>query len=267
LEDKSDDENYKLFQKLSSSINEDKPIKLVSDQVETMPPDPPKRPVGIKKKTLTSPDGQVTYITEMLYDVEDVNPTDTRVTRPPSSLPPTPYIPSSTDVLLPPTDDPVKATNAYKYPISSPPDSHSRFKTTETPSDWPSLPTPPTHFHHQHSPSSTTIASLRDRSGKDKGGALHVPAGSDRRESFNDQRDASSHTTASFNTQAIGPPNNHRHSTRPMTGVRSTSKMFGETRHEKVQEKTWKDSLGAAAIAGIVIGSLVSVSLLAGKTW
>ena len=43
----------------------------MSGQVDMMPPDPPTKPVDIRRKTMASPNGQVTYITEMLYDVGD----------------------------------------------------------------------------------------------------------------------------------------------------------------------------------------------------
>lgn len=264
-QDTSNDENYQLFQKLSNAVRDDKSSNKLTNNnnhIETMPPDPPKKPVGIRKKTVASPNGQVTYITEMLYDVEDHSQPFNRVTRPPSSMPPSPYIPPSTDVLMPPTDDPIRSTHPYSYPISVRESSGLRkASTTESATEWPGLPTPPTNYQ--------TLSGLRDRSGNfkdstknDKLASLVQASGSDRRESnlFNDDH----HVGSSFNTQPMAnlPVNKHP-TTRPMFGLRSSSRMFEGS-------KTWKESkegLGAAAIAGIVIGSLVSITLLAGMMY
>ena len=259
------DENFQLFQKLSNAVREtDKGNKLVSEHLETMPPDPAKKPVGIRKKTVTSPNGQVTYITEMLYDVED-NPHASRATRPPVP-PPAPYIPPSTDVLLPPTDNPLRTTYPYPYPISAPTDTTGNKKTTESVTEWPSLPTPPTSY--QSHPST----GLRDRSGNFKENnserlaSIVQAAGSDRRESnvFNDQQSRS--TSFSTHPLSINSAVN-KQTTKPMFGVRaSTARIYEGISSTK--DKTWKEAkegLGAAAIAGIVIGSLVSITLLAGK--
>jgi hypothetical protein len=259
---RNNDENYELFQKLSTAVRDEKPNKM--EGIETMPPDPPKKPVGIRKKTLSSPNGQVTYITEMLYDVEDnSNHGNNRVTRPPSQNPASPFIPASTDVLLPPTDDPVRSTHPYPYPISIEESTGVRkASTTESITEWPSLPTPPTHYQTQQSSSG-----LRDRSGNMKTDRVVQAAGSDRRESnlFNSE-ELPARTTSSFNTQSMS--NVHKHqTTRAMPGLRSSSATARMYEGSMTRDKTWKEAkegLGAAAIAGIVIGSLVSITLLAG---
>lgn len=186
---------------------------------DDMPPDPPKKPVDVKRKTMTSPTGEVTYITEMLYDVDDSEHPPTRVTRPPNQ--PMPFIPPSTEVIYPSTNDP-------------------RLQMRST-TDFPLLPLPPIPFrtetsHPHHKPSSE----LRSD-------------GSDRRES-NDRN-------LVYSSQSVVT----KQTTRPMFGFRATpsSKV-----PERNREKTWKENtgLGAAAIAGIVIGSLVSITLLAGTS-
>lgn len=222
----------------------------VNGQIDMMPPDPPTKPVDIRRKTMASPDGQVTYITEMLYDVGDGNG-NSKVTRPPVAPS---FIPAPNDVMsFSPTDDP---RTVHPFITLMPPASNVLSRPPEVPSkDWQNMPTPPTPFRSRS----------RDDERRMEDKQTEQTEGSERRES-------NSFPTTDKNNFHI----QNRHQTDRSSGFRSTFEPNNRQSFESVKgsapsvtkEKTWKGSsegLGAAAIAGIVIGSLVSITLLAGE--
>ena len=121
--------------------------------------------------------------------------------------------------------------------------------------EWPSLPTPPTPFRSR---SRTTEKNEQTE-------------GSERRESNSFPTDRSSNRDGSSNFQT----QNRHVQTERLNGFRSSYAPSSKQpldlakASSTTKEKTWKGSgegLGAAAIAGIVIGSLVSITLLAGNS-
>lgn len=258
----SSDEDFVMMQKLNNehikTTNRPVPFEdqsnsmtikqSINGQVDMMPPDPPTKPVDIRRKTMAAPNGQVTYITEMLYDVGDGNG-NLKMTRPPGAPS---FIPAPNDVLsYAPTDDPRMITII-------PPATGVLSRPPNVPvADWHNMPTPPTPFR------SRSRASDKNEQTE----------GSERRESNSIPTDRSGNRDENNNFHA-----HHRHvQTERPNGYRSSS--YGPTNKQSfdltkasstTKEKTWKGSgegLGAAAIAGIVIGSLVSITLLAGNSF
>lgn len=260
----SSDDDFVLLQKLNNEHikTTNKPAPFDDDSngmgarhstrgITDMPPDPPTKPVDIRRKTMSSPNGQVTYITEMLYDVGDGNG-NLKVTRPPVSS----FIPAPNDVVsYAPTDDP---RTAPPFITIIPPASGVLSRPPEVPvTEWPSMPTPPTPFRSR---SRTTEKNEQTE-------------GSERRESNSFPNDKNSNHDSGGNFPTLNRP---VQTERP-NGFRSNSytpssnkQSFDQAKvSSSLKEKTWKGSgegLGAAAIAGIVIGSLVSITLLAGST-
>lgn len=193
----------------------------------------PKMPIEITSYTMHSPDGQVTAVTEMLYDLSTREPATPpligAISRPPFNGA---FIPPSTDVLISSTVDPRELTTPFtpvfhgageksvraSAPFDPPTTSSIYFdnvnsmnsmKPITTWSTQRHIPTPPTPFKITTPPSPSFPSSIATKRYRKK---LNTPKPS---ESSNGLKESD-------------------------TG------------------------LSAAAIAGIVIGSLVSVALLAG---
>lgn len=244
--------------------------------IETMPPDPPKKPVDIKRKTIPMPNGQVTYITEMLYDIED----DTghgnhfKATRPPTVAQ---FLPPSNDDIFPPTENPrqINSHSTSSLPPSTTVPSftlpsttmagtttgRSTDRTTDRRSteSWASLPTPPPPYKMTTIRSSSTTRGSNDDSTTRRelsttstitSRSLRTSTSTSEYPRFR-QLDEEAHQSRRHN---VTKSNGHKRRFRPDAS--------------DSMDKTWRsetDGLGAAAIAGIVIGSLVSITLLAGK--
>ena len=249
-----------------------------SRYIETMPPDPPKKPVDIKRKTIPMPNGQVTYITEMLYDIED---TDTghggnhhfKATRPPTVAQ---FLPPTSDDMFPPTENPrqINSHSTSSLPPSTTvpsftlPTATMTSTSTQRSTDrrstesWASLPTPPPPYKM------TTLKSMTSRGTTDAG--LDLTTSGHRRELST----TSTITSRSLRTSASDLPrfrqlDEEAHPSRRLNVTKPTGhrKRFRPDASDSL-DKTWRsetDGLGAAAIAGIVIGSLVSITLLAGE--
>lgn len=267
----SSDDDFVLLQKLNNEhIKTTSRPRIFDDeiartrpggQMDMMPPDPPTKPVDIRRKTMASPNGEVTYITEMLYDVGDMNGNQ-KVTRPPVAPN---YIPAPNDILnYPPTDDPRTAPPFHITLV--PPASGVLSRPPEIPAtEWPVMPTPPTPFRAR----SQTNEKTEQTEGSERRESNSFPTDN------NSHRDRSSTGNSNFQTQ-----NRHHHQTSRPNEFRSSSSSYAPSSKQSfdqqakasssptTKEKTWKGSnegLGAAAIAGIVIGSLVSITLLAGE--
>lgn len=225
-----------------------------------MPPDPPTKPVDIRRKTMASPNGQVTYITEMLYDVGDGSG-NLKVTRPPVPS----FIPAPNEVMqYTPTDDP---RGAPPFITIIPPASGVLSRPPEVipATEWPTIPTPPTPFRSR----SRTMEKNEQTEGSERRESNSFP---------NDKNSNNNHQDGRSGSSNFQLQNRHVQTERP-NGFRSSGSSFPTSSNKELfeqtkvsstgKEKTWKGSgegLGAAAIAGIVIGSLVSITLLAGTT-
>lgn len=182
---------------------------------------PTKRPVEVKRQTMTSPNGHLTYITEMLYDVQN-NPFKP-TTNPVTTFGPNFLAPSTTDLFT--TDDPraLLSQTAGPYGTYVPPLTSSiTYEPLKEPvwSTPASMPTPPTPFK-----------------------AL---------------------TSRTSPPPPPPPPPSKKY---PRPSSNKNSKLADSSSSIRATlSKKHEDGLGATAIAGIVIGSLVSVALLAGIT-
>lgn len=201
-----------------------------SDLKEGSKNDGHKKPLDVKRKQTINPNGEVTFITEMLYDIEGGNPFKP-TTSPPSAS--SPYLPPTTDGMYNPTDDPRLMTQtAHPYTTYLP-------GTLPRPGEsdngrWHLMPTPPTPFRSSSSNKQQQYAEKSDT--------------------------ISSRVAGSHQYQGH---NNHHHRHR---GASSNLKGSSTNRRDGSSKSvTEAQGLGAAAIAGIVIGSLVSVALLAGN--
>lgn len=192
-----------------------------------------KKPLDVRRKQTVSPNGQVTFITEMLYDIEGGNPFKP-TTSPPSAS--SPFLPPTTDGMYNPTDDPRLTTQtAHPYTTYLP---GTIPRPGESNDDrWHLMPTPPTPFRS----SSNKQQQYAERG--DLRTSSHRVTGSHLHQGHQNHHHSHGHKGSSTNPRG------------------STSRRDGS--NNSIVTET--HGLGAAAIAGIVIGSLVSVALLAGE--
>lgn len=210
-----------------------------SNLFSNMPADPNLPPVEVKRQTLASPNGQLTYITEMLYDA---NPFKNNVgANMPTTFPPT-FLEPSTELMFnhPSTESSRMANLANPYGTYVPPLASSTMPMDSF-QHWPAgvnfLPTPPPPFKSLHN-------GHRINHGGHNGLKSHV----DR--------------AANLSRKYVKAKVTH---TKDDGGDKrgASSNMVGKKNSIVANSEP---GLGAAAIAGIVIGSLVSVALLAGTT-
>ncbi|XP_053203823.1 rho GTPase-activating protein gacF-like isoform X2 [Panonychus citri] len=213
----------------------------------SLPSSPPKTlPVEVSRHTITSPNGDMTVVTEMVYK-NPYKPTPL----PAYSHPP--YLPSSRDGLYSPTDDP-RLLHHQPSPLSPstpslpppstpsldtfglgrtatylPPPRSSRNRDIMSTTPWTNglgrvLPTPPTPFISSTLPTRTSPV-----------------------------------TQSSNKSPTKQLTNNNQNSSLNKKSFKQSESNSISKRHE-ISER----SLSAAAIAGIIIGSLVFLALLAG---
>ena len=202
-----------------------------------LPIDPTKRPLEVKRQTMTSPSGHLTYITEMLYEANPFKPTPN-----PTVFPTTNFMGQSTGgELYAPTHDP-RLQQAMNHNLANhygthyvPPLTGNPMDTSlwSTPVTLGSMPTPPTPYKDHK-------------------------LDHDRRHPPPSQQQSSSSS----------PPPPAKKYSRPNTSRdNKLADSSSSIRSTLSRASAADEGLGATAIAGIVIGSLVSVALLAGTKY
>lgn len=241
--------------------------------IETMPPDPPKKPLDIKRKTIPMPNGQVTYITEMLYDIEDPDSGHSKGTRAPTVAQ---FLPPSSDDVFPPTENPAQINThsassippsttvvSFTMPVTALPSASSLAHSSDRRSteSSASLPTPPTPYRMTTGRSTYRSSTPNFATRRESSTISTITTRSHRSEAPSLPRHADEETPQSRRYNVTRSYNSN-------SGTSSTGARRVRMRSESIDRKTWateSDGLGAAAIAGIVIGSLVSITLLAGE--